>query len=638
MRTQSPIPQAAAVADTTGAPRASLASLVSRDLRVGWRSSFVFHLLMQLLGLALFTPLVSWVADRIVLAAGEAVISNYDIARFVLSPTGGAFVVAVAALTLGLVLAELAGQSFIAGNAIRQRPVRAIAAVAAVAPRLAQLTVLSARVFLRLAILALPFLGAAGLVWLTSLAGRDINYYLAENPPEWQRAKLIVGLLAVGYALLAAWQLVRWIYAVPMLVLDGASPADALVGSARLTKNRVVAIASRVFLWWLAVTAAAVAVVWACRPIADAGLAWAGIDFQRVLPLVALYVTSAVAWSFLYSAVHVAGHQFLITRMYAAQVDPSSWRASAAETNAARGRHFARAAVIAIFGLLGVALLAGWFVASRMDLTADVAVTAHRGASIRTPENTMAAFRAAIEAGATYTELDVQLTRDRRIAVLHDGDLLRIGDDPRKVSELTATELAGIDIGQKYDVVFAGERVPTLEEVIELLRGKMKINVELKYNVPDPELAPAVIDLLRRENFLDEVVITSLDYAALRQVESIEPSLRTGHIVTTAIGDVVRSDADFLSMSSAQATRSLIRRAHAAGKEVHVWTVNEPEVMLRMIERGVDNVITDDPALFVRVLRERNALSKPEILGLGLRVLFSRAPAEVTDPAAVEQL
>jgi glycerophosphoryl diester phosphodiesterase len=174
--------------------------------------------------------------------------------------------------------------------------------------------------------------------------------------------------------------------------------------------------------------------------------------------------------------------------------------------------------------------------------------------------------------------------------------------------------------------------------VIELALGKMKINVELKYNVPDLKLAPAVIDLLRRESFVDQVVITSLDYAALQQVESIEPRLITGHIVTAAVGNVLRTEADFLSLSSAQATRSLIRRAHAAGKGVHVWTVNKPEVMLRMIERGVDNIITDDPALLVRVIQERNALSSSEILGLGLRVLFSRAPLELLDPAAVQQL
>ena len=166
----------------------------------------------------------------------------------------------------------------------------------------------------------------------------------------------------------------------------------------------------------------------------------------------------------------------------------------------------------------------------------------------------------------------------------------------------------------------------------------MKINIELKYNVPDPELAPAVVDLLRRKDMLDQVVITSLDYAALKQIKSIEPRLKTGHIVTAAVGNIVRTEADFLSLNSAQATSSLIRRAHRAGKEVHVWTVNTPEVMMRMIERGVDNIITDDPALLVRVITERKALSKPELLGLRLRVLFDKPPRELTDPAAVKVL
>jgi glycerophosphoryl diester phosphodiesterase len=243
-----------------------------------------------------------------------------------------------------------------------------------------------------------------------------------------------------------------------------------------------------------------------------------------------------------------------------------------------------------------------------------------------------------MDAGATYAELDVQHTRDRKIVVVHDGDLMRMGDDPRRVSELTAAEIAAIDIGRKYDAKFAGEYPPTLEDVIDLVRGRMRINIELKYNVPDPGLAPAVVELLRRKDFLDEVVITSLDYAALKQVESLQPRLATGHIVTAAVGNVVRTEADFLSLNAAQATPSLIRRAHAAGKAVHVWTVNEPEMMLRMIERGVDNVITDDPALLVRVMQGRKGLMQAEILGLRLRVLFSRPPRALTDPAEVEPL
>jgi glycerophosphoryl diester phosphodiesterase len=213
-----------------------------------------------------------------------------------------------------------------------------------------------------------------------------------------------------------------------------------------------------------------------------------------------------------------------------------------------------------------------------------------------------------------------------------------MGGDPRRLAGLTLDEMAGVDVGRNFHPEFAGEHVPTLEEVIAFVRGRMKLNIELKYNVPDPGLAPAVVELLRRENFLDQAVITSLDYEALRQVKSIEPGLKTGHIVTASVGDVMRSEADFLSLNSAKTGVAIVRRAHAAGKEVHVWTVNDPEAMLRMIERGVDNIITDKPAMLVNVMRRRNELSSTEMLGLRLRILFSRPPAELVNADAVTTL
>jgi glycerophosphoryl diester phosphodiesterase len=609
------------------------------DLRATWRAALAFHLLVQLLGVALFTPIVTWVGRRLVLAAGEPVISNFDIAGFVLSPIGATFVLVIAALGIALLLAEFTGHGYIAGHAMARRPVTAASTIAFVLRRLPQLVRLSARVFLRLVVLALPFLAAAGIVWLATLRGHDINYYLAEHPPEWRRALLIVALLAAAYALLAAWQLARWLFAVPILAFEGTSPAQALAESAGMTRRRIARIVPPLLLWWLGLTAVAIAITWACRHVSDAGLDWAGIDVHRVLPLVAVYLAVAAVGGLLYGGLLLAGHQFLVTRMYAELRDPATRQAPAIPKEDAESvRLIARPAVAVALAVAMGALGAAALLASQLDLSQDVAITAHRGAKVAAPENTLAAFRAAMDAGATYAELDVQHTRDRVIVVVHDGDLMRMGDDPRRVSELTAAEIASVDIGRKHDAKFAGEVPPTLEEVIELARGRMRINIELKYNVPDPGLAPAVVELLRRKDFLDQVVITSLDYAALKQVESLEPGLRTGHIVTAAVGNVVRTEADFLSLNAAQATPSLIRRAHAAGKEVHVWTVNEPELMLRMIERGVDNVITDDPALLVRVMQGRRDLTRAEILGLRLRVLFSRAPRALTDPAVVEPL
>ena len=423
------------------------------------------------------------------------------------------------------------------------------------------------------------------------------------------------------------------------MIIEGARPHAALAESARMTRKRVPGIVTPLVVWWLAITGATIAITWACRQVTDGALDWAGIDVYRVLPLVALFLAVTIAGSFLYGGLHLSGHQFLVTRMYSEQRAPGRRHPPAhEEPGEARARLVARPAVFAAFAFLALALGSAAFVVMRLDLKGDAVITAHRGAKAVAPENTMAAFRAAIDAGADYAELDVQHTKDREVVVLHDADFMRMGGDPRRVADLTAAEVATIDIGLKRGPQFAGEHAPTLAEVIDLVRGRMKINIELKYNVPDPGLAPAVVELLRREDFIDQVVITSLDYGALKQVKSLEPRLETGHIVTAAVGDVLRTEADFLSLNSAKATTSLVRRARAAGKDVAAWTVNDPEVMLRMIERGVDNIITDDPALLVRVMRERAALSKAEILGLRLRVLFEKPPRAVTDPAAVEPL
>jgi glycerophosphoryl diester phosphodiesterase len=164
----------------------------------------------------------------------------------------------------------------------------ALALLLPLATAVARLLVLATRVFLRLALLALPFLAGAGLLWLATLREHDVNYYLAEQPPEWRRALLVAGLLGAGYALLAAEQLARWLYAVPLIVFERLRPSLALRESARRTGGRLRRILPPLLLWWFASAVIASAVAWLGRHVSDAGLDWAGVDFRRVLPLLAL--------------------------------------------------------------------------------------------------------------------------------------------------------------------------------------------------------------------------------------------------------------------------------------------------------------------------------------------------------------
>jgi glycerophosphoryl diester phosphodiesterase len=610
---------------------------VYADFCTHWRLPFAYQLLVALLGAVALAPLAGWATNSVVARSGSALVSNFDIARFVLSPWGAIFVLLTAALATAYLLAQFAGLTWIAGHAIARRPLTLRNTIRAVLVRQPQLVRLGVRLFVRLAVLAVPFLAVAALVWVATLRGHDINYYLAQTPPEWTRALLAVAALGAGYAVVAIRQATLWLYAIPLVMFENAGAPQALARSEALLRGRLMTALLPLGAWWLSIALLAIASAWLGRQLTQPAFAWAGIDVYRVLPLVAVCLVVTVVAGFVFSTLQLAGHQFIVTRLFAEQ-QVSHVDLPATEPADAVVDRQARPLLVGSAALLLLAVLTGALLWARLDLKEDVVITAHRGVAQSAPENSLAAFRAAAAAGAHYVELDVQRARDGTIVVVHDADLMRMAGDPRRIRDLTAAEFATIALSGKDGTVYPAESVPTLEQVIDMVRGELRVNVELKYNVPDAQLAPAVIELLRRKDFMDQVVITSLDAAALKQVEAIAPELPTGLIVTAAVGDVTRTEADFLSLNSARATRTLISRAQAAGKQVHVWTVNDPEVMLRMLERDVDNIITDDPALLVRVLRERSALSVAEQLGLRLRILFSHPPPELSQASAVPPL
>jgi glycerophosphoryl diester phosphodiesterase len=183
-------------------------------------------------------------------------------------------------------------------------------------------------------------------------------------------------------------------------------------------------------------------------------------------------------------------------------------------------------------------------------------------------------------------------------------------------------ELREIDVGSWFAPEFGDERIATLQEAIDLARGRIKLNIELKYTRDDPTLAPKVGGIVRQNDFAEECVVSSLNIRVLREIEEGFPELETGFIVFRAVGDLARLDVDFLSISAANATTRLVRDLRRRGRDLHVWTVDDPQNALAMIELGVDNIITGRPVGVRRVLDEWNELSDGEKIALMLRNLI----------------
>jgi glycerophosphoryl diester phosphodiesterase len=277
---------------------------------------------------------------------------------------------------------------------------------------------------------------------------------------------------------------------------------------------------------------------------------------------------------------------------------------------------------LGVAGALVVSLVGAIGAIDHLRSDRVVAVTAHRGSSGRAPENTLSAIRAAIEDDADYAEVDVQETSDGRVVLVHDIDLRRLAEDTRGIWELTRAEIAEVDAGSWFGKEFAGERIPILEDALRMARNRIVLNVELKFNGHDVALPQRVVDILVDEQVGPGAVISSLDYRALQEVRELAPEIEVGFIVASAITDITVLDVDFLAVSTSIATRNFVRAAQRDGKEVHVWTVNDRAQMLRIIELGVDNIMTDYPALLREVLAERASLTDIEKLLLAFRNWF----------------
>jgi glycerophosphoryl diester phosphodiesterase len=233
-----------------------------------------------------------------------------------------------------------------------------------------------------------------------------------------------------------------------------------------------------------------------------------------------------------------------------------------------------------------------------------VLVTAHRGSSAEAPENTLSAIRLAIAQGADWVEIDVQEAGDGTLVLLHDATLRRVAGDPRGVWEIDRLALGNLDVGARFSPRFAGEPIPTLTQVLDLTRGRVGLNIELKHHGHERRLAERTLELVQTAGRIGDCLLTSTELPALRRVRELDPSVRIGWIVTSDPGDPPSLGLDALSLKRSLATPRRVRVCQAAGVETHVWTVDAPREMTRLIRLGVTSIITNRPALLRQVLAD----------------------------------
>jgi glycerophosphoryl diester phosphodiesterase len=237
-------------------------------------------------------------------------------------------------------------------------------------------------------------------------------------------------------------------------------------------------------------------------------------------------------------------------------------------------------------------------------------IIAHRGASAVAPQNTLAAFRKAMELGADGVELDAQLSADGVVVVIHDFTVDKTTDGTGDVATKTLAELEALDAGARFAPQFAGERIPTLAQVFETLEGKLLVNVELKdFNPRRSALAALVVEVVRKHAMERRVLSSSFNPFALRAVKRLAPEIPAGLLYAPHLAVYLRRAwlAPFVPHEarhpqSSMVTAQTMKWYRTRGLRVNAWTVDEPAEMRRLIALGVDGIITNKPDVLCRIV------------------------------------
>lgn len=249
----------------------------------------------------------------------------------------------------------------------------------------------------------------------------------------------------------------------------------------------------------------------------------------------------------------------------------------------------------------------------RRHLRARPLVIAHRGWSERGPENTLAAYRFAIEAGAEMAECDVWLTSDRVPVLLHDGNLKRTTGLDAPISSVSLEKVKELDAGGWKSPEFAGERVPTLREALDLVHGKLRLVIEIKQAGMEKE----VLDTIRDAGVNPaDVMIFSFGHDIVETITRMEPLLPTVWLIgdmpweeaarREMLTEAVRIRASAIGLPFTRANPAILRMARERGLTVFVWTVDDPADMRYLSRIGVDGIITNRPDVLLGIVDEAN--------------------------------
>ncbi|WP_052350722.1 glycerophosphoryl diester phosphodiesterase membrane domain-containing protein [Paenibacillus gorillae] len=576
---------------------------IFRILAFSYREILIFELLYKTLTLFIFIPAISAIFRGFLRLGGFAGATNYELLQFAMSKYGllcMLILIPVATLLIFIEFSVLIILSYYGHKRQRVGLVPAFLQSLSYLPSLFKYGFLGMAVYL---LLFLPLGAGLGSSLLPSLA--IPNFITGELVKTGKGTLLLIGVLGV-----ILYFNVRWTFLLHFVVIEGvAGFRKAARKSAALLKKRHIRIAvvmlSVLLLYLLVVLLLALVIVGAV------GLLYTLWERQTVFTGVVRVVAlkSALLSFYLATLFSMPLYMATITRLYMVKADPGHAVLQLPESRGLKdlftGKgllHKHKRKIIVLGSITVVAAALALLPAFNEIQMADkkVEIMAHRGYVSKGPENTIEAIQGAIDAKADFAEIDVLETKDGDLAVIHDTNLKRLTGTHAQVYDLTMDELRKLEVKQG-DLT---GRISSLAEVMNMARGKIKLNIEIKTHGMEKNLVDTFTRIVRENDFEQECVVQSLDYEIVQQVKAAAPELQVGYIMFAGVPDMGQINADFVVMEEYMVKESVIASVRRHHKRLYVWTVNSTDSMGRFFSMGVDGIITDYPEDAISVEEE----------------------------------
>lgn len=574
-----------------------------RDFRDTYKKHLLFEYLYLLLTSSVIMPIISFIFNRIIRVVGSGSVLNGEVYQVGLSYTGAAGLIAiglVAVLALFIefgVVITIAQQHYFGKEVLISD---AVLTTLRQTPKLFGFGIIQLLFFL---LFFVPFIDSP----LSSSLFALFNVPIFFNSRILNSSFMMLALYGILF-LAGVYIILRWIFVLHFIMIEGKTIRRAIRSSLALTKGKRLAIFIHLFILN--------AVVFTLGFVAISSVAYlpSWLDINVLKAMTDHYsLTLSTVLTYMFTLLLVPVNIIFLTRLFyhfsfrqgvmprdQLRVYESRFAGSIEKRLLAfiKGRTRKRLLYVTILAsYLALALFVSYAANDNLVYVKwSVLLSAHRGDTQSAPENSLQAVRSSVEQGVDAVEIDVQLTKDGVVVLHHDYNLLRMAGVAKRVSELTYDEVARLNIGNRGGELDQIERIPMLAEVLAEVQGKAKLIIDLKSYGPGEELARQVVTLIEQFEMVQDCYIQSFDRQTLQQIRQLNPDIKIGQIIYFAVGDLSLLDVDFYTVEQVMLTEQLVESAHKKGREVWVWTVNSERNLKEVLKFEIDGIITDYPA------------------------------------------